>query len=552
MMRRALGPLLFLLLLQPILATQSTAGRSAASQRSAGVVRLQVVEVTIADLEASYLSGRTTARAIAQAHLDRITAYDKRGPLINALITINPHALEEADRLDALLKTTGRLVGPLHGVPVIVKDNIDVAGLPMTSGFQGWKNYYPAEDAPLVKRLRAAGGIILAKSSLSEFAYGIADNVNSVLSGFARNPYNTAFATGGSSGGSAAAVAASFGIVAIGTDTGGSVRMPSAFNALAGLRPTVGLVSRTGMVPLNSVRDTAGPIARTVGDMAILLDVIAGPDPEDEATARAAGHRPPTYSAGLRKDALKGARLGVLRQVFGPRVTDPRILAHFETTLGELKAAGAEIVDPFSAPDLGSIPRGPQPAQFKDDLTKWIVKHPGIPFPSVKAIADSRLAHPLHQAFLDASAAARPVAEDPETVEGLTSEQRYRDSFAMAMDAGRIDAVVFPTSAQLPPLNGDRNTQLVAEPRPVPNAGPTAIGGSLTVVASALQWPALSVPSGYLGEGLPQGLQILGRAWDDAKIISYAYAYEQATHHRRAPLTVPPLTNVRNTEQLGR
>ena len=429
MMRKALGPLLSLLLLQPILATQSTAGRPAASQRSAGVVRLQVVEVTIADLEAAYLSGRTTARAIAQAHLDRITAYDKRGPLINALITINPHALEEADRLDALLKTTGRPVGPLHGVPVIVKDNIDVAGLPMTSGFQGWKNYYPAEDAPLVKRLRAAGGIILAKSSLSEFAYGIADNVNSVLSGFARNPYNTAFATGGSSGGSAAAVAASFGIVAIGTDTGGSVRMPSAFNALAGLRPTVGLVSRTGMVPLNSVRDTAGPIARTVGDMAILLDVIAGPDPEDEATARATGHRPPTYSAGLRRDALKGARLGVLRQVFGPSVTDPRILAHFEITLAELKAAGAEIIDPFVAPELGSIPRGPQPAQFKDDLTKWIVKHPGIPFPSVKEIADSRLAHPLHQAFLDASAAARPVGEDPETIEGLKSEQRYRDLF---------------------------------------------------------------------------------------------------------------------------
>ena len=256
-------------------------------------------------------------RVPSQAHLDRINAYDKRGPLINALITVNLHALEEADRLDGLLKATGKLAGPLHGIPVIVKDNIDVAGLPMTSGFQGWKNYYPPADAPLVTKLRAAGGIILAKSSLSEFAYGIADNVNSVVSGFARNPYNTAFATGGSSGGSAAAVAASFGIVAIGTDTGGAVRMPSAYNALAGLRPTVGLVSRTGMVPLNSVRDTAGPIARTVVDMAILLDVISGPDPEDSVTARATGHRLQTYTAGLRRDALKGARLGVLRQVSG-------------------------------------------------------------------------------------------------------------------------------------------------------------------------------------------------------------------------------------------
>jgi amidase len=541
--------LVSLLLLTPYLIGMDS---SATSQRSGITARLQVVEASIADLQAAYLSGRITAHAIAQAHLDRIAAYDKRGPLINALITVNSQALAEADRLDAFLKTSGKPVGPLHGVPVIVKDNIDVVGMPMTSGFQGWKNYYPAEDAPLVKRLRAAGGIILAKSSLSEFAYGIGDNINSVVSGFARNPYNTAFATGGSSGGSAAAVAASFGVVAIGTDTGGSVRMPSAFNALAGLRPTVGLVSRTGIVPLNSVRDTAGPIARTVGDLAVLLDVIAGPDAADEATARATGHRPTTYSAGLRRDALKGARLGVLRQVFGPNVTDPKVLAHFETTLAELKAAGAEIIDPFVAPELGSIPRGPQPAQFKDDLTKWMVKHPGIPFPSIKDIASSRLAHPLHQAFLDAAAAAGPVSEDLEAREGHTNEQRYRDGFAAALTLGRIDAVVFPTSAQLPPLNGDRNTQLVAEPRPAPNAGPTALGGSLTVVASALQWPAITVPSGYLGEGLPQGLQILGRAGDDAKIIGYAYAYEQATHHRRPPPTVPPLTSVRKAKPPGR
>jgi amidase len=553
MMRGTLALLVSLLLLPHVLATQTKASPPTASQRSAEPVSFPVEEVSIADLQAAYLSARTTAHAVTQAHLDRITAYDKRGPIINALITVNPHALEEADRLDAQLKATGKPVGPLHGIPVIVKDNIDVAGLPMTSGFQGWKNYYPAEDAPLAKRLRAAGSIILAKSSLSEFARGITDNVNSVISGFARNPYNTAFATGGSSGGSGGALAASFGIVAIGTDTGGSVRMPSAYNALAGLRPTVGLISRTGMVPLNSVRDTAGPMARSVTDMAILLDVIAGPDPEDGATARATGHRPPTYTGGLRRDALKGARLGVLRQVFTPGVTDPRIITRFETTLGELKAAGAEIIDPFAVPEIESLPRPPQtPARFKDDLTKWIAKHPGVAFPSVKAIADSKLLHPLHQAFFDEAAAAKPVDEDPETIEGLKNEQRYRDSFTAAMDAGKIDAVVFPTSAQLPPINGDRNTQLVAEPKPAPNAGPTAPNGALTFVASALQWPALSVPSGYLGDGLPQGLQILGRAWDEAKIIGYAYAYEQATHYRRPPPTVPSLANVRDAERLGR
>jgi amidase len=500
-----------------------------------------IEEASIAGLEAAYVSGQTTAHAVTQAYLDRIAAYDKRGPLINSLVTVNPHALEEADRLDAVLKATGKTIGPLHGIPVIVKDNIDVAGLPMTSGFQGWKNYYPPEDAPLVKKIRAAGGIILAKSSLSEFARGGGDNINSVVSGFARNPYNTAFATGGSSGGTGASLAANFGVVGIGTDTGGSVRMPSAHNALAGLRPTVGLVSRTGLVPLNSVRDTPGPMARSVTDMAILLDVIVGSDPEDSATARAAGHIPPTYTGVLRKDALKGARLGVLRQVFTPAVADPRIIAHFETTLAELKAAGAEIVD-LVVPEIDSIPRPPQsPARFKDDLTNWIAKHPGVPFPSVQAIADSKLVHPVHQAGFDEAAAAKPVDEDPETIEGAKNEQRYRDAFTAAMDAGKIDAAVFPTWAQLPAINGDRNTQLIAEPRPAPNAGPTALGSSLTFVGSSLQWPALSVPSGYLGEGLPQGLQILGRAWDEAKIVGYAYAYEQATHYRRPPPTVPPL-----------
>jgi Asp-tRNA(Asn)/Glu-tRNA(Gln) amidotransferase A subunit family amidase len=501
-----------------------------------------VEEASIAGLEAAYLSGRTTVHEVVQSHLDRIAAYDKRGPLINSLITVNPHALEEADRLDAALKASGRLVGPLHGIPVIVKDNIDVAGLPMTSGFQGWKNYYPPDDAPLIKKIRSAGGIILAKSSLSEFALGIGDNINSVVSGFTRNPYNTAFATGGSSGGTGAAVAASFGVVGIGTDTGGSVRRPAAHMALAGLRPTVGAVSRTGMGPVNSIRDTAGPMARTVADMAVLLDVIVGLDDEDKATAASIGHIPRTYTSGLKKDALRGARLGVLRQVFTPAVTDPRIIAHFERIIAELKAAGAEIIDPFVVPEFDSIPRPPQtPARTKDDLTNWIAKHPGVPFPSVRAIADSKLLHPLHQPRFDEFAVAKPVNEDPDTINGLKNEQRYRDAFTKAMGANKIDAVISPVMAQLPAINGDRNTQLVAEPKSGADAGPTALGSSLTFVGSALQWPALSVPAGYLGEGLPQGLQFLGRAWDDARIIAYAYAYEQATHYRRPPPAVPPL-----------
>jgi amidase len=506
---------------------------------------LAIEEATIADLHAAYREGRMSVREVVAAHLARIEAYDKQGPLLNSLVNVNPKALEEAERLDAVLAGGGgKFSGALFGIPVILKDNLDAVGMPMTSGFQGWKNYYPTRDAPLVARIKQAGGIVIAKASLSEFARGGGDNINSVVAGFTRNPYNTAFATGGSSGGTGASVAASFGIVGIGTDTGGSVRMPAAHNALAGLRPTVGLVSRTGLVPLNSVRDTAGPMARSVTDMAILLDVIAGADPEDPATARSNGRIAKTYTAALNKDGLKGARLGVLRQVFNAKVADPKIVANFERTIAELKGAGAEIVDPFVVPELDTIPRPPQTqARFKDDLTRFIAKHPGIPFPSVQAIADSRLAHPLHQPGLESAAAAQPVDRDAETIEGAKNEQRYREAFARALDAARVDALVFPTWAQLPAINGDRNTQIAEDPQPAPHAGPTHLGSSLTFVGSMLQWPALSVPNGFLGAGLPVGLQILGRAWDEAKIIRYAYAYEQATHYRKPPPSTPPLTS---------
>ncbi len=522
-----------------------------------------VEEATIASLHAAYLGRTTTAAEVTAAYLARIEAYDQRGPHINSIISLNPRALDDARALDAQLAATGKLAGPLHGIPVLVKDCIDAAGMPMTGGFQGWKNYIPPTDAPLVARLRAAGAIILGKNSLSEFTRGGGDNINSVLPGFSRNPYHTAYATGGSSGGTGAAIAANFAVLGIGTDTGGSVRMPAAHNALAGLRPTVGLVSRTGIVPNNSIRDTAGPMTRTVADLALLLDALAGPDPLDPATARAEGKIPATYTVALNKDALKGARLGVLRQVFTPAITDPRILAHFEKTLAELRAAGAVIIDDFRVPEIDTLPRAPQTsARRRADMVKFLAEHPGIPYPSPQAIADSRLAHPLHQPGLEADAAAGAPETDPATVKGLATEEAYRVAFTRALDAQKIDAVIFPVWAQLPVINGDRNTQLMtASPVPVPagsggvgSAPPPAVTGlssSLTFVGSTLQWPALSVPSGYLGEGLPQGLQILGRAWDEARIIGYAYAYEQATRHRLPPPTVPPLADSFATKFIG-
>jgi Asp-tRNA(Asn)/Glu-tRNA(Gln) amidotransferase A subunit family amidase len=526
---------------------------------SLGARALTIEEATIADIQADYLSGETSAHQVVQAYLARIAAYDKDGPYINSIINLNPKALEEADRLDAALKSTGKLTGPLHGIPILVKDCIDAAGMPCTSGFQGWKNYFPAADAPVIARIKAAGGIILGKASLSEFTNGGGDNINSVLPGFCRNPYNTAYATGGSSGGTGASIASNFATVGLGTDTGGSVRMPSAHNSLVGLRPTVGLISVEGVIPNSSTRDTVGPMARDVTDLAVLMDTITKFDPADETTKRAQGHVAASYVSALNKDALRGVKLGVMRQAFSPKITDPRILANFEKALGELRAAGAEIVDPFIVPEFDSLPRANTRTQAigKADMIKYLNARPGIPYPTPQAMADSHLAHPLHQQGLESKAAADATSPytDPAYLKGLEVENALRAAFMREMDAKGIGAVILPTWAQLPVINGDRNTQLMTkEPRPVPAGSGgggglsrsdgtpvvTGLGSSLTNLGSSLQWPALSVPDGYI-KGLPQGLQILGRAWDEARIIGYAYAYEQATHHRRPPPTVPPL-----------
>lgn len=298
----------------------------------------RIEETSIAALHAGYVSGRATAVSVCQAHLDRIAAYDRKGPALGAIIINNPHALADAASLDAVLASTGKLVGPLHGIPVLVKDNYDVAGLQTTGGSAVLLGWIPKTDATVIARIRAAGGVILAKTTMSEWARGGTDNINSVLPGFARNPYNTAYATGGSSGGTGLGLAASFGVVGLGSDTFGSIRNPASNNAIVGLRPSWGLVSRAGMIGLYDKRDTAGPMARTVTDLAHLLDVIAGVDSADPATAEAVGKIPPTYMAFLNRDAVVAKRIGVLRQACRPGASDPRVLALFDRAVGDLRA----------------------------------------------------------------------------------------------------------------------------------------------------------------------------------------------------------------------
>lgn len=380
--------------------------RTSGSAAAASGLTFPVEETTIAQLHAAYLAGKTTAHDVTQAYIDRIAAYDKSGPYLNSLISINTHALADADARDAALKATGKLTGPLHGIPVIVKDNLDTIDMPTSSGVALFKDFVPAKDAFVVARLRAAGAIVLAKSSLSELAMGLADSINSVLPGFTRNPYNTAFASGGSSGGTGVAIAANFATVGIGTDTGGSVRAPSSINNLVGIRPTVGLVSRTGMGPLDSQRDTPGPMGRSVEDVARLLDVMAGVDSADARTAPAQGNIPPTYTAWLDKNGLKGARIGVFRQTLGLQEgADPSIVALFDKAVADMRAAGAEIVEDFTVPAFETFPRPPQTsARTKADWERFLpMKARRFPSRQLPSCATRRSANGCIRCTLHAS-----------------------------------------------------------------------------------------------------------------------------------------------------
>ncbi len=492
---------------------------------------VSVVELGIAQILAAYRSGSASARSVTQRYLDRIEAYDRRGPYLNSLILVNPRALDEADRLDAEFRTRDGFVGPLHGIPVIVKDNLDTADLPTTSGVALFRDFVPPRDAFVVARLRQAGAIVLAKSSLSELSMGLADSINSVLPGFTRNPYNHAYASGGSSGGTGVALAASFGTVGLGTDTGGSVRAPAAINNLVGIRPTVGLVSRAGMAPLDSQRDTPGPMGRTVEDVARLLDVLAGVDSADPRTAPAAGNIPPTYTAFLDADGLRGARIGVFRQTLHLHDgADARVVALFDAALADLRRAGAAVVEDFVVPDFDRFPRPPQTAaRSKADWERFFAyEGPSFPIRTVGELRDAppgKQVHPLHALRIAEIAAVTGTPEDdPETVQGRRDEQRYRAAIGAAMDAAEVETLVFPVWTHPPVLLGDRGQSPL---------------GSLTIVGSATQWPVVVVPIGFVGEDLPIGMQFLGRPWSEGRLIRLAAAYEHVAPHRRPPRGLP-------------
>lgn len=380
-----------------------------------------------------------------------------------------------------------------------MKDNYDVAGLQTTGGSSALLGWVPAKDSSAVAKLRAAGAIVLAKTTMSEWARGGLDNINSVLPGFARNPYNTAYATGGSSGGTGAGLAANFGVVGLGSDTWGSIRNPSSNNALVGLRPSWALVSRAGMIGLYDARDTAGPMARNVTDLARLLDVIAGVDPADPATAGAEGKIPSTYTAFLKADGARGKRLGVLRQAFPPDKSDAEVTALVEKAAADLRAAGAEIVDPFIIAEFDQFPAQSHPqSEVRAALERYLATTSKAFPKTVAEVVASKKLHPLHETGLLAASKAPAPGDDPIVKKLEADEARMRVAYLIAMDEAKLDALILPVASFPPKLNGDRNTT------------PT---GATTWIASGLHWPAAVVPMGYTHENLPSGLQIMGRPW---------------------------------------
>jgi amidase len=477
-------------------------------------------ETTIADVHAAFRARTLTCRGLVKLYLDRIDAIDKKGPAINAIVLTNPAALTTADSLDRRFAREG-LTGPLHCIPILVKDNFETKDLQTTAGSLALKGWVPQRDATQVKRVRDAGAIVLAKTNMAEWAFTPYETVSSILPGYTRNPYALDRVTAGSSGGTAAGVAANEGEVGLGSDTGNSIRGPSAHNALVGIRSTMGLTSRAGVVPLSNTADIAGPMARTVRDAVAVFDVIAGEDPDDSVTVASRGHREKSYNDFVKRGALKGARIGILRQAYERATTDTEVVRVFMKAVDALKAQGATIID-SAAVDQAAMRGGGSCGSFRWDLEGYFAaRGEGAPVKTIDAIVRSGSYHPtvldrLRSAQTDS---VRRTAAQCETFRA--SRKRFQDGVTAMMDSLKLDALVYPTWSNPPRLIGDLNT---------PH------GDNSQVFSPRSGFPAITVPMGYTRDNkLPAGITFFGREWSEGTLIGLAYDFEQATKHRRPP-----------------
>lgn len=497
------------------------------------VPAFDVMEQSIEDLQRAMQDKQVTSRDLVELYLARIAAYDQQGPALNAIVAINPEARAAADRLDAERAATGPR-GPLHGIPLLVKDNFETVEMPTTAGSIALGSFHPKRDAFLVQRLEAAGAVILGKTTMHELAAGIVTVGSSF--GQTRNPYDLDRTPGGSSGGTGAAIAANFAAAGMGSDTCGSIRIPAANNNLVGLRGTQGLSSRSGIVPLSSSQDIAGPLARTITDLAIIFDATVAPDPADPQTlgvrvaveedepGPAVPPAAPAYRRGLQRDALKGARIGVVRSLFGTAPDDQEVTTIVNRALEAMKKAGADVSD-VTVPGLDDLLLDSSliGSDFKFDLMEYFAKSDDAPVRSLTEI----LEHGLYHAALEATFRLRNGPETRETEatrRARIKQAALRQVTEALLDERRLDALVYPTLRRRPARIGD------------------AQGGTNCSLSAHSGLPALSVPAGFTADEVPIGLEFLGQAFSEAELLSLGYALEHALPLRRAPFSTPALS----------
>jgi Asp-tRNA(Asn)/Glu-tRNA(Gln) amidotransferase A subunit family amidase len=481
--------------------------------------QFEVTEATIAELQEAMDTGRTTSAELTAAYLARIAAYDQEGPRLNAMIRINPSAIAHAEALDAERASQGRR-GPLHGIPIILKDNYDTFDMPTTAGTLALAGMVPPDDASQVRLLREAGVVILGKANMHELASGITTVAS--LGGQTLNPYNLGRNPGGSSGGTGAAIAASFGAIGWGSDTCGSIRIPSAHNNLVGLRPTKGLSSIDGIIPLSHTQDVGGPLARSVHDLAIALDATIGPDPADLATQILDGRTLPRFADALSTDALDGARIGILASHFGNGGEEAAVASVVRTAIGQMIELGADTLT-VDIPDYQTLIAGSGLIgyEFKWDLLDYLAGVPGAPVGSLGQIIGLGL---LHEALLPGMRRRNEVEtrDTEEYQEAIAKRGPLREAVVTLMNELGLDALAYPTIRTV--------ASAVGEPQ----------RGSNCQLSAHTGLPALSIPAG-MSRGMPVGIELMGRPLEDDRLLALGYAFEQGTDHRRAPTSTPPL-----------
>ena len=500
-----------------------------AAQRSVPAENFSPEEATIATIHAALAAGRLTCVQLTRSYLDRIEAYDDEQPALNAIITINRDAMDVAAEMDRLLRGDRAAMRPLHCIPVILKDNYDTAEMPTSGGSLALEQSVPLRDAFVVKKLRDAGALILAKANMTELALG--GSSASSLGGQTRNPYDLTRTPGGSSGGTGAAVAASFGVIGTGSDTGQSIRSPASAQSLVGIRPTRGLVSRRGIIPASTTQDEVGPITRTVEDAARVLTIMAGYDPEDPVTALGWGRAPPTYTAFLDSDGLKGSRIGVLTDLLGNDAVHQEVNGVVESAIGHIANAGAAVIR-IQIPKFAELTADTQLTQFefKPAFNAYLGSLGArAPVKTLEELIARGQFHSSIKGSLDAFQRIDDGLNNPEYKERLLRRNALRLAVMQTIAANRLDAILYPHQKRLVVPIGEEQADRNG------------------VLSNSTGFPAITFPGGFSAPtatapiGVPVGIELLGPDWSEPVLIKFAYAYEQAVKVRKPPPSTPAL-----------